>query len=57
MGMTMIQNEHKGQHYLRGEWKIVKPNRGNPNKGYIPSYERKGFDESKIIKIPKTGNY
>jgi hypothetical protein len=39
--------------YFRGEWKIEKKTYRNPNKGYIPSYKRPGFDESKVIKLPR----
>jgi hypothetical protein len=42
----------KPGHYLRRSWKIEKHVPGeNSNKGYIPSYERPGFDERKVIKL------
>jgi hypothetical protein len=49
----MLKKE-KPSEYFRGEWKIEKKRYHNPNKGYIPSYERPGFDESKVIKLPES---
>ena len=39
-------------HYLRREWKIEKRPNGNPNRGYIPSHEREGFDEKNVEVLP-----
>jgi len=48
----VLKKSHKeGQKYLRRDWKIDKKHKNNPNKGYIPSHKREGFDESKVIKL------
>ncbi len=41
------------QRYLREKWRITPATRPRkPKVPYIPSHEREGFDESKVIKIP-----
>jgi len=43
------------KHAYKTTWKIQQHNvPHNLNKGYIPSYLREGFDESKVIKLPTT---
>lgn len=39
-------------HFLRKQWTLDKPPKKDPKKNYIPSHKRKGFDESKVIKLP-----
>ena len=40
-------------HYYKSAWKISPSNLDNPNKTYIPSYMREGFNESQVIKLPQ----
>lgn len=51
-GIIMDDKKYSPGDKLRKQWKIQQHSgRANPNKGYVPSHEREGFDESKVIKL------
>jgi len=44
-----VSQKPKAGDYLRRHWKLEQKHQKKPP--YTPSYEREGFDESKVIKL------